>query len=174
MASKPKTKTSKGRSARKAPARTASKKRSAKKVETKKARPRRAAPKRATAPRAQHGRKATGTPDWMGAIDTLITSPNGREVLASVLYAAADALRAQGAATRQAAESGAQQMMETSEAAADIGTEMASGSIALAQTAAGVLAGVATEAARGLVAEGGAEAAGESERDRGTKKVSSE
>jgi hypothetical protein len=69
-----------------------------------------------------------------------------------------------------AAETGVQQVIETSEAAAEIGTEVTSGTVALAQTAAGVLAGVATEAARRLLTETVPETAGRGQRRRGTER----
>jgi type IV secretory pathway TrbL component len=117
---------------------------------------------------------ASAAREWTGAIDTLIASPSGREILANVLEAAAEALRRVGPGVGQAAEAGAQQVMETSEAAAEIGTEVASGTMALAQTAAGVLADVVTDAARSLLPETGSGTTRRGQRRRSTDGRASE
>ena len=87
----------------------------------------------------------------LGAVSTLAGSALGRQIIADVLEAAATALRKDRGNIRQEIETGVEQVTETAGTAVNVATEVASGTVGLAQTAAGVLAEVATDAARSML-----------------------
>ena len=116
----------------------------------------RSAAKNTGAKKQMRSRKAQGqssglSENWLGAASTLVASAVGREILAEVLEAAVSALRRSRGNIGEAARAGAEQASHTAGAAVDVATEVATGTMTLAQTAAGVLAEVATDAARTML-----------------------
>jgi hypothetical protein len=77
------------------------------------------------------------------ALDNLISSPRGREILASALLAAASA-----AAAALTKSSDQKEVTQARQAAADAGKQLTQD---LSEAAAGVVAGIVTEAARSLL-----------------------
>jgi hypothetical protein len=82
-----------------------------------------------------------------GLVGALAGSVAGRLLLADALEAAADALRKTREGVGEAAEQGA----EAAAKVADVTTEAVTGTVDLAQTAAGVLAEMATSVARSML-----------------------
>jgi len=131
---------------------------SAKKGSGAKARSRPAGKQRSTKSTAAQkrggARKSGGTEgaseNLFGAMSTLVGTALGREIIAEILEAAAATLRRRGGMAR-AAESAGEQASEAAATAGDVAAEVASGTVGLAQTAAGVLAEVATDAARSML-----------------------
>jgi hypothetical protein len=107
------------------------------------------AQKRSAGKRRSQRRGASG--DWLGAVTTLVGSPDGRAILAEVFESVAATLRKQREAVTRTTGSGAAAISETAGSAVDAATEMATGTVNLAQTAAAVLADVVGEATRSVL-----------------------
>jgi hypothetical protein len=113
-----------------------------------------AAKKTAGQKRRTSGKQTTpfaGAEGMLAAFSTLATSAVGREIIADVLESAAAALRKARGNVQEGIESGVETATETAGAAVSVASEVASGTVGLAQTAAGVLAEVATDAARSML-----------------------
>jgi hypothetical protein len=100
---------------------------------------------------ARRGAQAGGAENLLAAFSTLAGSALGREIIADVLESAATALRKDRGNIRQEIESGVERATEAAGSTVDVATEVASGTMGLAQTAAGVLAEVATDTARSML-----------------------
>lgn len=147
----------KGRGSPKAAPRSPAKKGSAKGAGTKSAGTRAAAKRGAARGASKGGRRQSSqgsAQSWFGALNTLMASGPGRDIIADVLEAAAGALRRHRANVSEAMEAGAERMSDATGAAANVATEMAMGTVELAQTAATVLADVVTDAARSVLPGG--------------------
>ncbi len=101
---------------------------------------------------ASNGRRRQGSAEWAVALQTLIGSSHGREILADMFDAVAGTLRKQGETATRAAEDGTEVVAGTVETTLDAATEIASGSMRIAQTAATVLTDVVSDAMRAVVA----------------------
>lgn len=104
--------------------------------------------------RAPSRRRASSEPSsqsWIGLLSDLITSPLGREILADVLIAAAAALKKDRPTVQQAFEDGVQKAAQAGATAVGAGSDVASATATLAQSAAGALAEVVTDAARDIL-----------------------
>ena len=97
-------------------------------------------------------RQTKGSAEWAVALQTLIGSSHGREILADMFDAVAGTLRKQGETATRAAEDGTEVVAGTVETTLDAATEIASGSMRIAQTAATVLTDVVSDAMRAVVA----------------------
>jgi hypothetical protein len=97
-----------------------------------------------SASKAQKRRPSEQPQSWSGVVASLVTSAMGRAILADVLEAAAAALRKERPGFEQA---GADQMASAREAATSAGSEIVSGTAALAQRAVSVLTEAAADAA---------------------------
>lgn len=111
----------------------------------------REASKKRTPSKSKARQQPAKSQNWGSAISSLVTSSLGREILADVLEAAAAALKRERPGLQAA---GAEQIARAGEAATNIGTEIASGTAALAQTAVGVLAEVVSDTARSVLPGG--------------------
>jgi hypothetical protein len=110
------------------------------------------APQKRAASKARGRRQTGGSTDWAGAFQTLIGSPQGREVLADMFDAVAGALRNQRETAATAAEDGTEAVASTVETTLDAATEIASGTMGVAQTATTVLTDVISDAMRSVIA----------------------
>jgi hypothetical protein len=99
-----------------------------------------------------------------GLVGALAGSVAGRLILADALEAAAGVLRKTREGVGQAAEQG----VEAASRVADVTTEAVSGTVNLAQTAAGVLAEMATSAARSMLP--GSSGEDDDQEDRGSRR----
>ena len=112
----------------------------------------RGAPQKRAAAKGRRRRQTGGSPDWAGAFQTLIGSPQGREILADMFDAVAVALRKQRETATRAAEDGTEAVVGTVETTLDAATEIAAGTMGIARTAATVLTDVVSDAMRAVVA----------------------
>jgi hypothetical protein len=97
---------------------------------------------------SRKSREQSGLPEnLLGAMSTLVGSAGGRQIVADVLEAVASVLRKTREGVAQVAEQGS----GAASSAAGVAGEVVSGTVDLAQTAAGVLADVATSAARSMM-----------------------
>jgi len=80
------------------------------------------------------------------ALDALVNSPRGREILASALVAAASA-----AAAALVKRSDSPQVAKAREAVSEVGDQVATATKDLSEVAAGALAEIVTDAARSLL-----------------------
>jgi hypothetical protein len=115
----------------------------------------RATAKRGSASKRRARKAARAGQSWPAALETLVSSSQGRNILAEVLEAAAGALRKGQGELQENVATGARAMRDVSGAAIDAGTEVVKGTAGLAQTATEVLADVVTSAARSLLPESG-------------------
>ncbi len=102
-------------------------------------------------PSRRRANSEASSQSWGSLLTTLVTSPLGRAIMADVLIAAADALRKDRPNLQQTVEEGTQQVMKVGGAAIDAGSDVASAAVTLAQSAAGALAEVVTDAARDML-----------------------
>jgi hypothetical protein len=101
-----------------------------------------------TKPKSRKGDSGLRVPKALRkAVDTLVNSPLGREILADALVAAAGA----AAAALVKHRAGPKQVARAGEAAPDASTQAAAATKDLTQLAAGALAGLMTEAARSVL-----------------------
>ena len=121
-----------------------------------------AASKRQTAPTARVTQKTrassrrrvsseSSSQSWGSLLNTLVTSSLGREILADVLIAAAAALKKDRPIVQRAFEEGVQKAAQAGATAVGAGTDVASATATLAQSAAGALAEIVTDAARDML-----------------------
>jgi hypothetical protein len=89
--------------------------------------------------------------NWSGALETLVSSSLGRDILADALEAAAGALRRGRGELQETVAASARAIRDTSSAAIDAGTEVVTGAANLAQSAAEALADAVTSSARSLL-----------------------
>jgi hypothetical protein len=150
MARHPRSSAAKARGSEKARKGPASKARAARKSSAAPARTRAAAKKGITSKRRARTAVPAGQ-SWSGALETLVSTSLGRNVLADALEAAAGALRRGQGELEETVAAGARAIRDTSSAAIDAGTEVVTGAASLAQTAAEALAGAATSSARSLL-----------------------
>src|SRR6476619_3879744 len=94
----------------------------------------RGAPQKRAASKGRRRRQTGGT-EWAGAFQTLIGSPQGREILADMFDAVAVALRKQRETATRAAEDGTEAVAGTVETTLDAATEIAAGTMGIARTA---------------------------------------
>jgi hypothetical protein len=150
VARNPRSSATKARGTGKARKGSASKARSARKSSAAPTRPRAAAKKGGTSTRRARTAGPAGE-SWSGALETLVSSSLGRDILADALEAAAGALRRGRGELQETVTAGARAIRDTSSAAIDAGTEMVTGAASLAQSAAEVLADAVTSSARSLL-----------------------
>ena len=97
-------------------------------------------------------RQTKGSAEWAGAFQTLIGSSQGREIMADMLDAVSATLRKQRETAIRAGEAGTEAVAGTVETTLDAATEIASGTMGIAQSAATVLTDVISEAMRSVLA----------------------
>jgi len=103
-------------------------------------------------PRSEARVSKTQDQNLTSTLQTLVSSPVGREVLADILEAAAGALRKARADVQDIMEASASAATAAGETATSVGAEMATGAAALVQTATETLADLVTSTATNLLA----------------------
>ena len=109
------------------------------------------APQRTRAPSRRRASSGSSSQSWASLLNTLVTSSLGRAILADVLVAAADALSKDRPNLQQTIDQGAQQAAHAGAAVIDSGADVALATRTLAESAAGALAGMVTDAARDIL-----------------------
>jgi hypothetical protein len=122
----------------------AQKRSAAKDTAAKAATPTRKGAQKRTASKPERRRPSEQSQGWGSAVASLVTSALGRAILADVLEAAAAALKKERPEFERA---GVDQIASPGEAATSVGSEMMSGTAALAQRAVSVLTEAVTEKA---------------------------
>jgi hypothetical protein len=176
MAKSTKSTSSKTRGSKKTPARSAAKKGAANKRGAGPTKRTQAKSKQATSSaKRSAGQRANLSENWAASVGSLLGTQLGREILADVLDAAAGVLRrnrelAQSvAATGEAAlESGREMTNAAFTASTNVAGDVASAARDMAQTAAGALAGLTSEAMRTMV-PGSEEKRGDSDRSESSR-----
>jgi len=97
-------------------------------------------------------RQTKGSAEWAGAFQTLLGSSQGREIMADMLDAVSATLRKQRETAIRAGEAGTEAVAGAVETTLDAATEIASGTMGIAQRAATVLTDVISEAMRSVLA----------------------
>lgn len=103
------------------------------------------------APSRKRASNESSSQSWGSLLNNLVTSPLGREILADVLIAVAAALKKDRPIVQRAFEDGVQKAAQAGATAVGAGADVASATATLAQSAAGALAEIVTDAARDIL-----------------------
>jgi hypothetical protein len=108
-------------------------------------------PQKRSASKGRPRRQSKGSAAWVGALQTLIGSSEGRAMLADMFDAVSATLRKQRETATRAVGEGTEAVAGTVETTLDAATEIASGTMGVAQTAGTVLIDVISDAMRAVV-----------------------